>query len=220
MTVVLHSLDESVLGRWIEALAVAGTPSVSKSLSTLSERLLSGAITVAYVDLAHLPGGGETLQRLARQFPAVRLVAMAAVPEPTEGLALLGAGARGYCNRLIAPRLLALVHATVEAGEVWAGAAVLQHLLDRHLHPAAAPGPPAPMDPAFAELTEREREISDLVADGLSNKVIAARLGISERTVKAHLNAVFRKTGLSSRTQLALALQAVPGGDCRPSRTG
>jgi DNA-binding NarL/FixJ family response regulator len=219
VAILLHGLDDTVLQRWSEALAGAGAPAFSKSLSTLSERLLAGVVAVAYVDLVNLPGGGETLQRLARRFPAVRLVAMTAVPEPTEGLALIGAGMRGYCNRLIAPKLLAVVHGIVEAGEVWAGGAVLQHLLDRHLQHDPGPNPPAD-DPVFPDLTEREREISDLVADGLSNKVIAARLGISERTVKAHLNAVFRKTGLSSRTQLALALQAAPVGDFRSTRLG
>jgi DNA-binding NarL/FixJ family response regulator len=68
------------------------------------------------------------------------------------------------------------------------------------LNSRAAPAP-------FAELSEREREILQLVGNGLPNKVIAARLGITERTVKAHLTNVFRTIGVTDRTQAALWAQ-------------
>jgi DNA-binding NarL/FixJ family response regulator len=55
-----------------------------------------------------------------------------------------------------------------------------------------------------ATLTEREREVLDLVRRGLANKQIARRLGISERTVKAHLTSVFARIGVSDRTQAAV----------------
>jgi DNA-binding CsgD family transcriptional regulator len=58
--------------------------------------------------------------------------------------------------------------------------------------------------PAFAELTRREREIAADVAEGLANKHIARRRGISVHTVENHLRSIFRKTGLDSRTKLAL----------------
>ena len=63
-------------------------------------------------------------------------------------------------------------------------------------------------DDLFASLTPRELAIARQVADGHSNKVIAIDSGISERTVKAHLNAIFRKTGIRNRVQLALAMAA------------
>jgi DNA-binding NarL/FixJ family response regulator len=53
-------------------------------------------------------------------------------------------------------------------------------------------------------LSPRETEVLDLVAAGLANKQIARRLGISERTVKAHLTAVFQELGVTDRTQAAL----------------
>ena len=57
------------------------------------------------------------------------------------------------------------------------------------------------------ELTEREREVLSLVGAGLQNKQIALRLGISEKTVKAHLTSVFRQLGVFDRTQAALWAQ-------------
>jgi DNA-binding NarL/FixJ family response regulator len=59
--------------------------------------------------------------------------------------------------------------------------------------------------PAFAELTRRERGIASDVAEGLANKHIARRRGVSVRTVENHLRSIFRKTGADSRTKLALA---------------
>ena len=69
----------------------------------------------------------------------------------------------------------------------------------------------------MATLTTRERQVIQLVADGLPNKAIATRLGISARTIEGHLNHVFSKLGVASRTELvrfALAnnlSEAVPG---------
>ena len=70
----------------------------------------------------------------------------------------------------------------------------------------------------MAELSGREREVLALVAEGLPNKLIARRLGISEKTVKAHLTSVFRAIGVDDRTQAALwavrngVAEAPPGG--------
>ena len=58
--------------------------------------------------------------------------------------------------------------------------------------------------PGDEELSDREREVLTLLAEGLANKQIARRLGISEKTVKAHLTHVFRRIGVTDRTQAAL----------------
>ena len=73
---------------------------------------------------------------------------------------------------------------------------------------AAAPKPAANANPMLERLTPREREIAGLVAEGVANKVIAQRLGLSDLTVKAHLTAIFRKLGVPSRVKLALLLSA------------
>jgi DNA-binding NarL/FixJ family response regulator len=61
--------------------------------------------------------------------------------------------------------------------------------------------------PQSSPLTERETEVLEMVRDGLPNKIIARRLGISERTVKAHLTNVYQRLGVSDRTQAALWAQ-------------
>ena len=69
----------------------------------------------------------------------------------------------------------------------------------------AAAAASAPL-PGLDTLSAREREVAEAVAEGLTNKQVAARLGITERTVKAHLATVFEKTGVRDRLQLALRL--------------
>jgi DNA-binding NarL/FixJ family response regulator len=61
--------------------------------------------------------------------------------------------------------------------------------------------------PSLPALTAREQEVLDLVGEGLANKQIARRLGIAERTVKAHLTSVFQAIGVTDRTQAALWAQ-------------
>jgi DNA-binding NarL/FixJ family response regulator len=75
------------------------------------------------------------------------------------------------------------------------------------LHPTAVPTPPRPDTPP-EPLTRREREILSLLADGLGNKIIAARLGISDHTVKAHVGAIFEKLHVGTRAEaVALGLR-------------
>jgi DNA-binding NarL/FixJ family response regulator len=111
----------------------------------------------------------------------------------TQGPAALRAGARAVLRRNASPtELLAAIEA------VNAGLMVL--------HPDAVAKPAAPN--ANEPLTRREREILTLLADGLGNKIIAARLGISDHTVKAHVGAIFDKLHVGTRAEaVALGLR-------------
>jgi len=135
--------------------------------------------------------------------PDTLFIAMSSHPEAHEGLRVLRGGVRGYCNRLVSIRVLAVLISTVASGELWAGKQVTDYLLKAALDEKVRPAAPGPE--LFGQLTARETGIARQVAAGHSNKVIAADSGISERTVKAHLNSIFRKTGIRNRVQLALA---------------
>jgi DNA-binding NarL/FixJ family response regulator len=105
------------------------------------------------------------------------------------GAAALRAGARGALPRESGPEEIA---AAVQA--VAAGLLVVHPDLADAADPAHAAGAP---------LTPRERQVLSMLADGLGNKTIAARLGISDHTVKAHVAAVFEKLGVSTRAEAA-----------------
>jgi DNA-binding NarL/FixJ family response regulator len=145
----------------------------------------------------------------AAQLPAgVRIVALHDEPKDINGLAALSTGAAGYGNAHSAPQLLQTIESVVRNGGLWVGEPLLSRLL-RSM--AAVPATVAPEDnPELKKLSEREREVALKVARGESNKEIARDLDVAERTVKAHLSAVFDKLEVRDRLQLALLLKAAP----------
>jgi DNA-binding NarL/FixJ family response regulator len=201
MVIALAMDDLALIRRWSAAVRAFGSDSAVLDPRTLMRDLPKGTES-CLVDLG--PRGRADLSGLAAAVaahPSINFVALTAHPVAAEGLDVLRAGARGYCNRLASPAAGSAVLATVGDGEIWAGRQVTEHLLSR----APTPTSGAVGDTHFQMLTARESEIAALVAAGQSNKVIAADNGITERTVKVHLNNIFRKTGLRNRVQLALA---------------
>ena len=202
--------DMGVLRRWTEALCETG----HVCTVVMPDDLARQAPSVCLYDLG--PRGDANLSGLIDAIvagPALHFVAMSARPNATEGLTLLRAGARGYCNRLAAPGVLNALVTSVDHGEIWAGKQVTDHLLRAAIGTVPVTG----AEDLISQLTPREQQIAQQVAAGRSNKVIAADAGITERTVKAHLNSIFRKTGVRNRVQLALAIGRSDGGRLRHS---
>ena len=133
------------------------------------------------------------LERAALPPVAVLLADAAAASEAW------AAGARGLLRRdaepaQIAAALAALVHGLAVVDPEFASVVASQP--ERRL-----PAPIEPPEPLLEDLTPRELEVLRLLADGLPNKTIARRLGISEHTVKFHINAILGKLGAASRTE-------------------
>jgi DNA-binding NarL/FixJ family response regulator len=120
------------------------------------------------------------------------VVVVTASERPEDAVAAIRAGARGVVFKRFAIETLMDAIRAVAGGNVWTPAVVQTELTARLRQP--------PVDP----LTPREREIVRLVALGLRNAEVAARLSISEVTVKTHLNNVFQKLNLRDRVELAL----------------
>lgn len=134
------------------------------------------------------------LERLADLSDAKRLpvvVLLADEARAAEALVSAGEAGRGLLPREVSGKRLAAAVRTVAEGLV----ALDPRLIDLTLHPAG-PVPSASVE----ELTPRELEVLQLLAEGLPNKVIARRLEISEHTVKFHVNALLSKLGAQSRT--------------------
>ena len=159
----------------------------------------------AFVFWYHLPGSGPVHERLAPIMAQAEhpIVILSDQPGDEEALECFALGARGYCNTHADPLLLQRIATVVVQGGLWIGESLMQRLL---LGTARMPLPKpvgAPTDWA-ALLTERERQVASEVAAGASNKEVARRLEITERTVKAHVGAVLEKLGVRDRLQLAL----------------
>lgn len=166
----------------------------------------------AEVSLAWLLAGTDedvarTVERLRRPLAGRPLIVMSDTPTEEEGIAVLAAGASGYCNGHASAEVLRQVASVVLAGGVWVGQKLMQRLLVATVRTV-----PANSTDAWREgLTAREQETGVLLARGASNKEIARQLGITERTVKAHVGAMLEKLGVRDRLRLALIINGQAG---------
>lgn len=137
--------------------------------------------------------GVEATRRILAEHPSVCVVVLTSFGDRRRVLDALDAGAVGYLLKGSDPEeILAALRSAA------AGGAPLDPQAARVLLSSRRQAEPT------RDLTAREMEVLGLVCDGLANKQIAARLSISERTVKAHLGSVFQRIGVTDRTQAAL----------------
>ncbi|QEC48526.1 response regulator transcription factor [Baekduia soli] len=153
----------------------------------------------------HLPGGGgvEILRRLATEAPAARCLALSVSDDPQDVIAVIRAGARGYVTKTIAPAELADAVRRVNDGDAVFSPRLAGFVLDAFAGIGSGDGSPREDDPELDQLTAREREVLRHIARGYLYKEIAQRLGISPKTVEAHVSAVLRKLQLSTRHELS-----------------
>lgn len=134
----------------------------------------------------------------------VLVAVMSFNPHTAEAYQAFNAGARGYVHALSAPRVLTQVDTVLRNHGFWVWHELMDNLVGGVFK--ALGGVDSVHDDVLNELTERERDVALRVAQGHSNKIVARELGITERTVKAHLGAIFRKLEVKDRMQLILRL--------------
>jgi DNA-binding NarL/FixJ family response regulator len=188
-----HGLVRDGLGRLLASVpdieVVAGAADGPEAIRLAKEHRPD----VILMDL-RMPGmnGSEATRRLLEDDPATQVVILTSFSERDEILSALDAGAIGYLLKDAEPdELIRGVRAAAHGESPLAPKAARELLGSRGS--AAAP-----------QLTEREREVLRLVTGGLPNKLIARELGISEKTVKAHLTTVFHRIGVRDRLQAAM----------------
>ncbi len=141
--------------------------------------------------------GVEATRRIVASGSRSRVVVLTSFGDESRILDALDAGAHGYLLKHIDPDALIDAVRAAHAGNAPVDPRVGRVLLDNRNHATSKPG----------GLTARETVVLELVGHGLANKQIARQLGISERTVKAHLTSVFQRLGVSDRVQAALWAQ-------------
>ncbi|MBK4733832.1 LuxR C-terminal-related transcriptional regulator [Noviherbaspirillum pedocola] len=209
--IMIASPSPQWLGTWAQGLEDRLITTAS-SLDRLYEELVRRQPEVLLLDLA-LPGMGTPMEiaPLLRRHAGMRIVALGTDGDDHRELALFRIGVRGCCRDDIAPSQLAQIVAAVMRGELWIRRTLTPRLLDElgaRLREESEGRREAVA--RLQELTRREREIADLVGNGESNKEIARRLDITERTVKAHLTEIFRKLRIGDRLKLALLITEAP----------
>ena len=142
--------------------------------------------------------GITAIGRIKAEMPEVEIVTMTSFIEEEKVTSALEAGASGYVLKDAEADEVAAAVRAAHAGEVHLDAAVARLLAQRMRTKQTAP------DDLVEPLTDREREVLALLAQGLSNKEIGARLFITERTARTYVSNILGKLGLASRTQAAL----------------
>ena len=170
--------------------AANGDEAVTQALSVQPDVILMDLI---------MPGmdGVETMRRLSAAGVDAKVIVLTSFSEDDQVLAAVKAGAAGYLLKDVQPQELGNAIRSVHAG-------------DAQLHPSIASKLMREVAAAGSRhkdadaLTARELEVLKALARGMSNKEIAAELGVAEKTVKTHVSSILRKLGVADRTQAAL----------------
>lgn len=194
--------DGSLKARWERAFP--------KSVATTPNKVLD---QVRSGDVVWLTTMVENWDELISTIAAKKAIAvlLSYAPNDREALKALDLGARGYAHTLAAPDVLNQVALVVTNQGVWVGQELLAKVMggafkalqnrqngESHQH-----------GEYLNLLTERERGVALAVARGATNKEVARQLDITERTVKAHLSAIFKKLSVRDRLQLILKLTSI-----------
>jgi len=177
-----------------EEFEVVGEAADGEEAVNAAERLRPDVILMDLV-MPVLDGVGA-MQQLRERLPSCRVIVLTSFGDDDRLLPAIQAGAAGYLLKDAQPSELARAVRAAHAGEALLDPTVAARLVDAI---AQAPG----AEPS-QRLTPRERQVLELIGRGLSNKLIARELEISEKTVKAHVGHLLGKLGVSDRTQAAL----------------
>ena len=169
-------------------------------VETAVPAILAAEPDVVLLDV-HMPGGGgvEVIRQVAKVRPEQRFLALSVSDAPDDVIAVIRAGARGYVTKSISSAELADAVRRVADGDAVFSPRLAGFVLDAF----AGSLPATQVDPELDQLTAREREVLQHIARGYMYKEIALRLGISAKTVEAHVSAVLRKLQLSNRHELS-----------------
>lgn len=146
----------------------------------------------------HMPGtnGIEATRRIVHASPHIGVLVLTMFEDDASVFAAMRAGARGYLLKGADRDEIARAIQAIGAGEVIFGAAIARRVIEYFSAPQVA-GPPL----AFPELTEREREVLDLIAAGRGNEWIARTLVLSPKTVRNHVSNIFHKLQVADRAE-------------------
>lgn len=189
--------DHLVVRSGLELLATTTDLQLVATASNGLEALAAVAehrpdVVVMDLSMPEMDGVAAT-RRIVEEHPGTRVLVLTSFSEQTRIMDALNAGADGYLLKHAEPDDIFAAIRSAHAGHSPLDPQAARVLLESRRAHARGPA-----------LTDREREVLLCVRDGLANKQIARKLGIAERTVKAHLTNVFQRIGVTDRTQAAM----------------
>lgn len=211
--ILLASSSEEAFVSWKRGVSDFAPVHCITKLDLLKDELARVKPQILLLD-HDLPGldGPSVVSDLMKLSAETKIVILGGALSDEAEWGLFKAGVRGCCPRDIEPKQLKSVVMAVQQGELWIRRTLTCRLLDelgliireKNQIKLAASN-------LLVNLTQREHEIATLVGNGESNKQIAQRLSITERTVKAHLTEIFRKLDVADRLKLALIVNNSTG---------
>jgi two-component system nitrate/nitrite response regulator NarL len=160
-------------------------------------------LDAVFVDLM-MPGmtGDLAVREFGKRRPELPVIVLSSSENPSDVRRALKAGALGYIPKSASPQTLLSALKLVLSGSIY-----VPPLLAQGPPPTRADSSGQPAPHAIAQLTDRQIDVLKHLCTGLSNKEISARLGIAEKTVKAHVAAIFKTLNVVNRTQAAHAVR-------------
>ncbi len=177
-----------------------GHPQLLPVVGELQELLSNPAVEYLVVDINASSEGLKTLEAVKRARPGMRQIVIGPEREDELVLEAITAGARAYLDSSADPSTVRLAIDVVVNGSIWAPRRLLSKLIDRLLNVPDSGGSGV----SNLQLTAREQQVLELILLARSNREIARQLGIEERTVKAHVGRLMRKTGAENRIELSM----------------
>ena len=181
----------------IGGFAVVGEGASAEDAERLVQTI---APDILLLDIS-MPGGGlNAAATILSGHPGQKIVMLTVSETNADVAQALNTGVRGYVLKGVGSKTLAEILSDVAAGQSYVSPTLSARLLSDLLQPASRKPDP------LSQLTGREAEILRLVAEGLSNKEVAARLSLQEKTVKHHMTRVLAKLNVRNRTEAALLM--------------
>jgi len=206
-TPLLVTADPGLLNHWCQGLQIKMPLQLHSFSELLSKSRRANDIVWLDLSLSDVPAWTDTTWHELVKLKGLRVVAASSNPKDSEAIIALDTGCAAYCHAYSDLATLQQIQQVTKAGHVWIGAHLMQQLIQSANR--VAPPPSERKTGWDATLTQREKEVAQIAAHGASNQAIADECGISERTVKAHLSAVFEKLGIADRLALALKVHGI-----------
>jgi len=168
-------------------------------VGTFEQLLARPSVEYLVLDLQSSSVSMETLATVRRARPSLKLIVIGPEGDDEVVLQAISAGARAWLGMTASPEAVRMAIEVVTGGSIWAPRRLLSKLIDRLLK-VPDPGT-SRINP---HLTDREKQVLDQILLARSNREIAHHLGIEERTVKAHVGRLMRKTGADNRIELSM----------------
>jgi DNA-binding NarL/FixJ family response regulator len=206
-TPLLVTADSGLLKHWCQGLQIKAPLQLHSFAELLSKSRRTSDIVWLDLSLPDTPPWTDKAWNDLITVKNLRVVAASSNPKDSEAITALDTGCAAYCHSYSDLATLRQIHQVTKAGHVWIGANLMQQLIQSaNRLPTTQAERKTDWD---ATLTQREKEVAQMAAHGASNQAIADECGISERTVKAHLSAVFEKLGIADRLALTLKVHGI-----------